>query len=105
MRLHRFFGSLALCLAILLPVQGFAMNLRCAPATQAGGAPSSTHCHEHERGGPLHHDCAPCCGVAADSTIRLAIVQPLAPVKIASTSAVAPPHLARERLDRPPRFS
>jgi hypothetical protein len=105
MNLRGIHVKLALLLALLLPLQGFAMHLRCADAAQAAATAS---CHEHggahDHGSSLHNDHAACCCTAArtDGAFDLGPLPPAA-TRAFAVAPASPVFLSRDRLDRPPR--
>jgi hypothetical protein len=93
--------KLALLLALLLPLHGFAAASGCA----AGGAVTAgaQHC-PHETGAAPLHSCGTCCVAAV--TVMPALWLPPRPTNSELSSPVLdhPPLVALDRLDRPPRF-
>jgi hypothetical protein len=100
--------KLALLLALIMPLQGFASAWSCAsfdaaPAT--GPATALQHCAHDAGAVQLHHHCGTCCCAAAISVVPLV----WAPPRPANQGALlpvrsSPPAIALDRLDRPPRF-
>jgi hypothetical protein len=91
--------KIALLLAVLLPLQGFASVGQCLPA-RAAAAP--THCG-HEGAAPGHHACGTCCLTAIAATLPN-----LAPARINSPARFSapqcfPPTVILDRLERPPQ--
>jgi hypothetical protein len=104
MRLHRLTNlRLALILALILPFQAFAALSNCVPNDLvAHAAVQAGHC-EHAAPSTVHHHCGACCVLAAANHLST----PLPPRGIAQQLNVAPikapPSIAGDRLDRPPR--
>jgi len=107
--------ELALLLALMLPLQGFATAVRCAAFDTAAaaaastltaastGAPTAADPHCAHGTAVQHHSCGTCCSAAIAATSyqwtpprsrRAALSLPL---------LFSPPKLALDRLDRPPR--
>jgi hypothetical protein len=107
--------QLALLLALIMPLQGFASAWSCgsrdaAPATAPATAQATTpaaapqQC-EHTGAAQQHHHCGTCCCAAA---IAVSPKLWLAP-RPANPSAqlplrLSPPAIILDRLDRPPRL-
>jgi hypothetical protein len=108
--------KLALLLALIMPLQGFASALSCKafdPAPATGSAAALQHCaHDADAGAglgagavQLHHHCGTCCCAAAISVMPVVWVPP--PPAISSAllpGRSSPPAIVLDRLDRPPRF-
>jgi hypothetical protein len=99
--------KLALLLALMMPLQGFASAWGCGSfdtAQTAAPATAPQHC-AHEAGvTQQHHHCGTCCCAAA-----IAVMPPLwIPPRPANTGALLParsaPAIVLDRLDRPPRL-
>jgi len=91
--------ELALLLALMLPLQGFATAVSCAALDTASAA--EHHCPH----GPAvqHHSCGTCCS-AAIAVTTLPWTPPRSRRLLASVPLLfSPPKLALDRLDRPPR--
>jgi hypothetical protein len=113
MKLHRATSlKLALLLALLLPLQGFAAVSSCA---QTGLAHAATHSHQaspaaegrcdHASPNTLHHDCGTCCCVAVSSNSGASWLAPLLNRPQPALVRLKTPLSATiDRLDRPPRF-
>ena len=98
--------KLALLLALIMPLQGFAAAWACgsfdtAPAT---GAAAPKHCAHDTGVAQQHHHCGTCCCAAVIAVMPLFRVPPrpanpglLLPVR-------SPPAIVLDRLDRPPRL-
>jgi hypothetical protein len=103
--------SIALLLALLLPLQSFAAISGCAPplpATHHAQHPAQTvheHCAEHaSRDSAAHpHGCCDCC-IAAVGQATLDWTPPRTETPQLSLPVVrAPLMISLDRLDRPPR--
>jgi hypothetical protein len=100
----------ALLLALLLPLQGFAAISGCAPLSAAHHAGHQTtatheHCPEHPRQDPAvqHHDCCDCC-IAAVGQSALDWKAPRSETPQLSLPPLRDPlMISLDRLDRPPR--
>jgi hypothetical protein len=106
------FGVLAMLLALMLPLQGYAAMSDCGTSdhTNSGAQRPSVlpTAPQHCAGTPAarhRHGCGNCCCTAA---IMLTAVRWTAPVPAAPEISAAvvwsPPRVALDRLDRPPRF-
>jgi hypothetical protein len=100
--------KLALLLALIMPLQGFASAWSCGafdPAPATGPATALQHCAHAAGDVQLHHHCGTCCCAAAISIMPLVWVppRPANPGALLPVSS-APPAIALDRLDRPPRF-
>jgi hypothetical protein len=100
--------KLALLLALIMPLQGFASAWSCealGPAPAAGHATALQHCAHDAGAAQLHHHCGTCCCAAAISVMPMVWLPP----RPANSSALlpvrsSPPAIVLDRLDRPPRF-
>jgi hypothetical protein len=97
--------KLALLLALIMPLQGFASAWSCgsfdaAPATRATAA---QHCAHDTGVAQQHHHCGTCCCAAAIAVMPLFRVQPRSANLGALLPAHSPPAIVLDRLDRPPR--
>ncbi|MGO9948495.1 MAG: hypothetical protein ACLPWG_16775 [Steroidobacteraceae bacterium] len=100
MRRHRTSTlELALLLALMLPLQGFATAASCA-VFETASAPE----HHCQHGTAVqHHSCGTCCS-AAIAVTSLQWTPPRSRRLPASfLLLLSPPKLALDRLDRPPR--
>jgi len=114
--------KLALLLAMILPLQGFAAAWSCpAPSAaeaarhhcddgtgaadhQTGAADHQTGAADHQTGTTLHHSCGTCCS-AAVAVMSASWVAPRSTSPYLSLpSSWSLPAVALDRLDRPPRF-
>jgi hypothetical protein len=99
--------QLALLLALIMPLQGFASAWSCgsrdtAPATARTAAPQQC---EHDGAAQQHHHCGTCCSAAAIAVSPKLWIAP----RPANPSALlplrlSPPAVILDRLDRPPRL-
>jgi hypothetical protein len=103
--------KLALLLALIMPLQGFASAWSCgsrgaapaaAPAAASAAAPQQC---AHAGAAQQHHRCGTCCCAAAIAVMPLLWIAPrpanpsaLLPVRL------SPPAIILDRLDRPPRL-
>jgi hypothetical protein len=104
--------KLALLLALIMPLQGFASAWGCgsfdtapasAPDTALATAPQ--HC-AHEVGvAQQHHHCGICCCAAAIAVMPLFRVPPRPANPGALLPVRSPPAIVLDRLDRPPRLA
>jgi hypothetical protein len=98
--------KLALLLALMMPLQGFASTWGCgsfdtAPAT---GATASQHCAHDTGAAQQHHHCGTCCHAAAIAVMPLFRVPPRPANPGALLPVRSPPAIVLDRLDRPPRL-
>jgi hypothetical protein len=95
--------KLALLLALIMPLQGFASAWSCG-LFDAAPATAPQHCAQ-DGAAQQHHHCGTCCCAAA-----IAVMPVLwAPPRPANPGALlplsrSPPAIILDRLDRPPRF-
>jgi hypothetical protein len=113
MRLNRtLFGVLAMLLALMLPLQGYAAMPDCGPvdAVHSGvrDPAASPTAPQHCAGVPAathRHGCGNCCCSAAIMPTPVRWIAPiLAAPEISAAAPWSPPTVALDRLDRPPRF-
>jgi hypothetical protein len=98
--------TLALLLALMLPLQGFASAWSCS-AQESGSAAEHHHCADDlgktPTSGEQHHHCGTCCAAA----IALMPFRWTPPPAVRSAASLpfngSPPKIALDRLDRPPR--
>jgi hypothetical protein len=95
--------KLALLLALIMPLQGFASAWSCG-SFDAAPAAAAQHCAHEDGAAQQHHHCGTCCA-AAIAVMPLLWVPPRpenagSPLPLRSS----PPAIALDRLDRPPRF-
>jgi hypothetical protein len=100
--------KLALLLALIMPLQGFASAWSCAtfdPTPATGPATALQHCAHDAGAAQQHHHCGTCCCAAAIAVVPLLWIPPR-PVNAGALLPVrsSPPAIALDRLDRPPRF-
>ena len=107
MTLRRSFRAVFMWLALLLPLQSFAVP-QCGRPAGAEAAPAAQHHCAHESTAlrqHAEHGCGKCC---CGAPFALASIQGIAaPPKVPEFSRALmgwPPSLALDRLDRPPRF-
>jgi hypothetical protein len=98
--------KLALLLALIMPLQGFASAWGCgsfdtAPAT---GATAGQHCAHDTGVAKQHHHCGTCCCAAAIAVMPLFRVPPRPANPGALLPVRSPPAIVLDRLDRPPRL-
>jgi hypothetical protein len=96
--------KLALLLALIMPLQGFASAWNCG-SFDAAPATSAQHCAHEAGAAQQQHHCGTCCCAAAIAVMPLLWVPPPpvnagAPLPLRSS----PPAITLDRLDRPPRF-
>jgi hypothetical protein len=113
MRLNRtLFGVLAMLLALMLPLQGYAAMPDCGhvdPVHSGARDPAaSPTAPQHCAGLPAathRHGCGnSCCGAAIMPTSVRWIAPILAAPEISAAVSSSPPAVTLDRLDRPPRF-
>jgi hypothetical protein len=112
MTLSRGFSPVvALLLALLLPLQGFALAAHCEQAPVSGQAAAPGAAHEHcthleHAPSPRHHHhggCADCCQTAvATAALDWSVPAAVAP-ELFLPAPRAPLTISLDRLDRPPR--
>jgi hypothetical protein len=97
--------TLALLLALILPLQGFAAAWSCS-AHDTGESAARHHCPNDSgkpQSGEPHHHCGTCCA-AAIALVPFSWTPPRSANPEASLpSHRPPPTVALDRLDRPPR--
>jgi len=106
-------SAIALMFAVVLMMQGFALAPPCvgiggssaAPAATSGPAAGAAHDHCNHGGTGAHLGCGgSCCLVAlATAVVRWTAPAPVA-ARITAAEIMAPPRVAPDRLDRPPRL-
>ncbi|HZE42758.1 MAG TPA: hypothetical protein VE058_03175 [Steroidobacteraceae bacterium] len=102
--------KLALLLALIMPLQGFASAWGCgsfdtAPAAEATAAQHCAHDTAHDTGvAQQHHHCGTCCHAAAIAVMPLFRVPPRPAIPGALLPVRSPPAIVLDRLDRPPRL-
>ena len=95
--------KLALLLALIMPLQGFASAWSCG-SFGAAPAAAAQHCAHEDGAAQQHHHCGTCCCAAAIAVVPLLWIPPR-PVNAGALLPVrSPPAIAIDRLDRPPRF-
>jgi hypothetical protein len=93
--------KLALLLALILPLQGFAVAWSCAaPETVEM---SQHHCGQAD-GASVHHHCGTCCAAAIAATATVWATPPATITRLSLPSFRSLPAIALDRLDRPPRI-
>jgi hypothetical protein len=108
--------QLALLLALIMPLQGFASAWNCgsgdaasatAPAAALAAAPAAAqqHCPQETSGAQQHHHCGTsCCAAAIAVSPKLWIApRPANPIGLLQLR-LPPPAIILDRLDRPPRL-
>jgi hypothetical protein len=103
---------LALMLAAVLPLRGYAAVAQCEGSPPPGGhaahapdAPHAAHVAHCADGAATSHTsgCGDCCSAAAASTPVRWIAPRTSATGIVAPALSPPPALAPDRLDRPPR--
>jgi len=109
--------KLALLLALIMPLQGFASAWSCgsrdaAQAAAAATAPAAAQAAApvaapqqcaHTGAAQQHHHCGTCCCAAAIAVVPALWVPPRSANLGALLPARSPPAIVLDRLDRPPR--
>jgi hypothetical protein len=103
MRPNRTFRTaVALLLALLLPLQGYAAMPACGHQT---ASPVSQHHCDRSPAAAHHPSCGDCCGCAAPALTSVNWSAPRPPVpEFAVAEPGFPPAGILDRLDRPPRL-
>jgi hypothetical protein len=99
--------KLALLLALIMPLQGFASAWGCgsfATAPVTAPATAAQHC-AHDGVAQQHHHCGTCCCAAAIAVMPLFSVPPRPANPGALLPVRSPPAIVLDRLDRPPRLA
>lgn len=94
--------KLALLLALIMPLQGFASAWGCAFDTAPATAPQ--HCAHDAGVAQQHHHCGMCCCAAAIAAVPLFWIPPRPANPGALLPVRSPPAILLDRLDRPPRL-
>ena len=99
---------LVLLLALILPLQSFAVAWSCGPS-EADSAAAHQHCAPesgaaHTGEAQVHHHCGTCCAAAIAALPFGWIAPPSITPPIALPQMGSPPNVALDRLDRPPRL-
>jgi hypothetical protein len=94
---------LAVLLALIMPLQGWASALSCAALDTAFTA-TQQHCSHDSAAMQQHHACGTCCCAAAIALMPLPWAAPRQTgPDILVNPRSAPPAVFLDRLDRPPR--
>jgi hypothetical protein len=96
---------LALLLALIMPLQGFASAWSCT-ALDGASADAPQHCAHETGAAPQHHTCGTCCCTAAIAVMPV----PWAAARQTSSDLLlplrgSPLKVVLDRLDRPPRYA
>jgi hypothetical protein len=96
--------KLALLLALIMPLQGFASAWSCG-SRDAAPAATQQHCPQETGGAQQHHHCGTsCCAAAIAVSPKLWIApRPANPIALLALR-LSPPAIILDRLDRPPRL-
>jgi hypothetical protein len=96
--------ELALLLALMLPLQGFAASWGCG-SFEAATAATQQHCTQGSGAAQQHHNCgASCCSAAIVLTPLCWVAPHSTRPQAAMPIAGSQPSVILDRLDRPPRF-
>jgi hypothetical protein len=99
---------LMLLLALILPLQGFAVAWNCGPP-DTGSTAAHQHCSPgsgapHSGDAQPHHHCGTCCAAAVAALPFGWVAPPSITPPIALPPMRPPPKVVLDRLDRPPRL-
>jgi hypothetical protein len=94
---------LALLLALIMPLQGFASGGCGFPYSAPAAAPAAAPQQCAHAGAAQHHHCGTCCCAAAIAVPLLWVPPRPANPSALLFSRCSPPAMILDRLDRPPR--